>query len=236
MSGVGTGRRRGRPRGRSATRDAIAEVARRQFAGSGYDRTTMRTIAAEAGVDPALVVHFFGSKQRLFVSVLELPFDPSAVLPAVLAGDSKDAGRRLAEFVADVLDDPAQRDRFAAVVRAAASEPAAAELLRSLLAERVYPYFVEAFGGDNAELRQNLIGSFLVGLVMTRHVARLEPIASADKARLVELLAPTLQPRRRDPRTVPQAGNTGRMALGSNPLHSYVRRPGGRGLGRALSA
>ena len=117
MSGVGTGRRRGRPRGRSATRDAIAEVARRQFAGSGYDRTTMRTIAAEAGVDPALVVHFFGSKQRLFVSVLELPFDPSAVLPAVLAGDSKDAGRRLAEFVADVLDDPAQRDRFAAVVR-----------------------------------------------------------------------------------------------------------------------
>ncbi|MGZ4561748.1 MAG: TetR/AcrR family transcriptional regulator, partial [Mycobacteriaceae bacterium] len=120
-------------------------------------------------------------------------FDPSAVLPAVLAGDSKDAGRRLAEFVADVLDDPAQRDRFAAVVRAAASEPAAAELLRSLLAERVYPYFVEAFGGDNAELRQNLIGSFLVGLVMTRHVARLEPIASAAKARLVELLAPTLQ-------------------------------------------
>ena len=78
------------------------------------------------------------------MSVLELPFDPSAVLPAVLAGDRKDAGRRLAEFVADVLDDPAQRDRFAAVVRAAASEPAAAELLRSPLAERVYPYFVEA--------------------------------------------------------------------------------------------
>ena len=186
-------RQRGRPPGRSDTREAIGAAARRQFADVGYDRTTMRTIAAEAGVDPALVVHFFGSKQRLFVSVVELPFDPMTVLPAVLAGDREDAGRRLAEFVADALDDPPQRDRFAALVRAAASEPAAADLLRSLLAERVYPHFVEAFGDDHPQLRQNLIGAFVVGLVMTRQVARLEPIASADRAQLVQLLAPTLQ-------------------------------------------
>jgi AcrR family transcriptional regulator len=153
----------------------------------------MRTVAAEAGVDPALVVHFFGSKQRLFVSVLDLPFDPAVVLPAVLAGNRRNAGRRLAEFVADLLEDPAQRDRLAALVRAAASEPAAADLLRSVLAERVYPHFVAAFGAGEAELRQNLIGSVLVGLVMTSEVARLEPIASLGRARLVEVLAPVLQ-------------------------------------------
>lgn len=190
---MGSGRRRGRPPGRSVSREVIADAARRQFAASGYDRTTMRSIAAEAGVDPALIVHLFGSKQRMFVAVLGLPFDPSVVLPIVLAGERKDAGRRLAELMAAVLDDPAQRDRLAAIVRAAASEPAAAELLRSVLTEQVYPHFVAAFGTDDAPLRQNLIGSFLVGLVMTRHVAHLEPIASVDRARLVELLAPTLQ-------------------------------------------
>ncbi|HZC73615.1 MAG TPA: TetR family transcriptional regulator [Jatrophihabitans sp.] len=193
MSSGVTGRSRGRPRGQSNTRETIAEAARRQFARNGYDRTTMRTVAAEAGVDPALVVHFFGSKQRLFVSVLDLPFDPAVVLPAVLAGNRRNAGRRLAEFVADLLEDPAQRDRLAALVRAAASEPAAADLLRSVLAERVYPHFVAAFGAGEAELRQNLIGSVLVGLVMTREVARLEPIASLGRARLVEVLAPVLQ-------------------------------------------
>lgn len=190
---VQKGRGRGRPPGGGSTKEAIVEVARRQFATGGYDRTTMRTIATEVGVDPALVVHFFGSKQRLFLSVLEMPFDAPAVLKAVRSGGRKGAGRRMAEFVADVLCDPPKRDRLAAMVRAAASEPAAADLLRSLLTERVYPHFVEAFGGDHPELRQNLIGSFLVGLLMTRHVAGLEPIASADRAQLIELLAPTFQ-------------------------------------------
>jgi len=186
-------RGRGRPPGPSTTRDAIADAARSQFASNGYDRTTMRSVAAEAGVDPALVVHFFGSKQRLFVSVLDLPFDPAVVLPAVLGGDRENAGRRLGELIADVLVDASRRNQLAALVRAAASEPAAADLLRSMLTERVYPHFVASFGSDDAELRQNLIGSLLVGLVMTREVARLEPITSLDRARLVDVLAPALQ-------------------------------------------
>jgi len=184
--------RPGRRPGTSTTRDAIADAAGRQFAELGYDRTTIRGIAREAGVDPALVVHFFGSKQRLFADVVELPFDAAEVLPRLLEGDRADIGRRFATFVVGVLESGG-REAMVGLVRAAASEPAAAEAVRELVTRRVIGTIVDAIGSDDAPLRASLVGAQVVGLVMARHVVGVEPLASTDPQSLIEAIAPTFQ-------------------------------------------
>jgi AcrR family transcriptional regulator len=183
----------GRRPGASGTRDAIAEAARRQFAERGFDRATIRSIAREAGVDPALVAHFFGSKQQLFVAVTELPFDPDEALPALLAGDRAEIGRRFARLVVGLLEEPASRGTIVGLVRAAATEPEAAKTVRSIIGERVLGVVARELGADDAELRASLAGSQVVGLVMARHVVGLEPLASLSGQQLVEALAPTFQ-------------------------------------------
>ena len=188
-----SGRRPGRRPGESGTREAIAGAARRLFAERGYDRTTLRAIAAEAGVDPALVVHFFGSKQALFLSVVELPFEPAEVLPEVLAGDRGAVGGRFARFVVGVLENPEARSRITAIVRAAASEPEAARVMRELISGRVIGPLAEALGADDARLRATLVGSQVVGLVMARVVVGVEPLASLEPEALTRAVAPTFQ-------------------------------------------
>src|SRR5215211_1809436 len=114
-------RRPGRPPGDSRTQEAIAAAARRQFAELGYERTTIRGVAQEAGVDPALVHHFFDSKQKLFLSVTELPFRPEETLPRVLAGRRSEAGLRLARFAVGLLENPESGEVMTGILRAAAS-------------------------------------------------------------------------------------------------------------------
>jgi AcrR family transcriptional regulator len=184
---------RGRRPGQSGTREAILAAASRQFSERGYDRTSLRSIASEAGVDPALVTHFFGSKQRLFVEVVEFPFDPAEVLPRVLAGDPEGIGRRLAELLVSVLEDPQARARVLGVVRAAASEPEAARMVRELLTREVWAPGAALLGVEDAELRMNLVGSQIVGMVMARYVVGAEPLASLPPEELVDAIGPTLQ-------------------------------------------
>jgi AcrR family transcriptional regulator len=188
-----TRRSRGRRRGETRTREAILASARRLFAERGYDRTSLRAIAADAGVDPALVAHFFGSKQRLFVEVVELPFDPAETLPRILAGDPAAVGTRLAELIVGLLETPEARARITGVVRAAASEPEAARMVRELLMREVWAPAAAALGADDAELRMNLVGSQIVGLVMARYVVGAEPLASLPAEELVAAIGPTLQ-------------------------------------------
>jgi AcrR family transcriptional regulator len=184
---------RGRRPGPSGTREAIVVAARRQFAERGYDRTSLRSIAAEAGVDPALVSHFFGSKQLLFVGVVEFPFDPAEVLPRVLGGDPETVGIRLAELIVGMLETPEARARITGVVRAAASEPEAARMVRELLMREVWAPAAALLGVDDAELRMNLVGSQIVGLVMARYIVGAEPLASLPPDELVGAIGPTLQ-------------------------------------------
>jgi AcrR family transcriptional regulator len=183
----------GRRPGLSVTRAAIFDAARRQFAELGYDRTTIRSVAAEAGVDPALVLHYFGSKQQLFLAVVELPFEPAAVLPGLLAGDRRKVGERLARMFVAVLEDLDVRNRWTAVLRAAASEPAAAEMLREILTKRIFEPLAELLGVEDARLRANLVGSQVVGVVMARHVVEVEPLASLPGEALARAIGPTLQ-------------------------------------------
>jgi AcrR family transcriptional regulator len=186
-------KRSGRRPGESGTREAILRSARSQFAKRGYDRTTIRAIAAGAGVDPALVSHFFGSKQQLFLSVVELPFEPDIVLPSLVAGDRAQVGERLARFIVSVLEDPDARSRITGMVRAAATEPAAARMLRELLTRRVFVPLADALGVDDARLRANLVGSQIVGLVMARYIVAVEPLGTLPTEDVVRAIAPTLQ-------------------------------------------
>jgi AcrR family transcriptional regulator len=186
-------RRTGRRPGQSGTREAILAAARRQFGERGFDRATIRSIAREAGVDPALVTHFHGSKQRLFLAAVELPFDPEELLPAALAGDRTEAGRRLAELLVGVLEDPPRRSVVVGIVRSAVSEPEAARMVRELIGERILGVAARELSTDDAPLRASLVGSQIVGVVMARYVVGIEPLASLAADRLVDAIAPPLQ-------------------------------------------
>src|SRR5918994_4075867 len=186
-------RRSGRRPGPSGTREAILAAARHQFGERGFDRATIRSIARKAGVDPALVTHFHGSKQRLFLAAVELPFEPEQALPAALAGDPAEAGRRLAELLIGVLEDPARRSVVLGIVRSAATEPEAARMVREIVGERILGVAARELNTDDAPLRASLVGSQVVGVVMARYVVGIEPLASLPADRLVEVLAPTLQ-------------------------------------------
>ncbi len=185
--------RAGRRPGNSGTREAIERAARRQFAELGYDRTSVRQVAIEAGVDPGLVTHFHGTKQQLFVAVADLPFDPPAVLPGLLAGDPAGAGARLARFVAGVLETEEGRRRVTGLVRAAASEPAAARMVRERIARELLTPLAAQLGADEPALRASLVAAQMVGLVMARHVVAVEPLASLPAERLADAIAPVLQ-------------------------------------------
>lgn len=183
----------GRRPGNSGTRQAIVVAARRQFAEHGYDRTSMRQVALEAGVDPTLVSHFHGSKQQLFLDVVELPFQPSEVLPGLLRGDPDEAGMRLARFALSVLESPEGRGRVVALVRAAATEPEAARLVRELLTREVLTPLAAGIGADDPAYRGALVMSQVVGLTMARYIVAVEPLASRPAGAVAADLAPTLQ-------------------------------------------
>jgi AcrR family transcriptional regulator len=172
---------------------AILEAARRLFAEQGYDRTSMRAIALEAGVDPALVSHFHGSKQALFVASVELPFDPAEVLPPILAGDPGTIGTRLASFIVGLLETDEGRRRITGLVRAAASEPEAARMMRDVITSQIVGTLAQGLGADDPELRASFAGSQIVGLVMARYVVGVEPLASLPADDVVRVIGPALQ-------------------------------------------
>jgi AcrR family transcriptional regulator len=185
--------RSGRRRGDSGTRDAIRAAAIRQFAERGYDRTSLRSIAADAGVDPALVGYFFTSKQRLFVEVTELPVAPERVVAAVFDGDRDGLGLRLATFLVNAFEQPEARRRLIGLVRAAASEPEAARIFRERIATQIFARIVNALDVPDADVRASLLASQIAGLIMARYVIALEPLASLPPQRIVTAIAPNLQ-------------------------------------------
>jgi AcrR family transcriptional regulator len=183
-----TSHTRGRRPAGSDTKAAIVAAARTRFSEHGYPGTTLRAIAADAEVDPRLITHFFGSKQQLFAAVVELPFDPQAVFPMLLGGGGEDVGRRLAEFVLGLLENPQSRNVLTGIIRAAASEQAAAEQLRERVVMRVLLPLAEQLGADRPELRASLVGSQAVGLAFARHVVGIPGLVDADRGELAVFL------------------------------------------------
>lgn len=163
------------------------------FATVGYDRTSMRQVAIESGVDPALVTHYFGSKVRLFVESADLPADPAVVVTMLVEGPREEAGLRLASFALQTLESEEGRGRMLSLVRAATSEPEAGRLLRERITADMLEPVAQQIGGDRAAYRASLVLMHIIGLAMARYVIRVEPLAGLPAEELVADLAPRLQ-------------------------------------------
>ena len=188
-----TVRRVGRRAGGPDTRSEVLAAARSEFAAKGYDRTTIRAVAAAAGVDAALVHHYFGSKDDLFLAALEIPFDPRIVVPQVLAGGPSGLGERLLRTFLSIWDDPVARMPLLALVRSAMSSDGAADLLRSGMLRLIFAPLAQTLAEPDAQVRAQLVASQLLGLVTARYVLVLEPLASMPAEEVVRHIAPTLQ-------------------------------------------
>lgn len=184
---------RGRRPGGPDTRGAILAAARELFAVHGYRGTTIRGVAGAAGVDPALVHHYFGSKDDLFLASLEAPADPRLVLGAVFEPGVAGAGERLLDAVLGVWDEPEGRRRLLTVVRTGLGEPGGADLLRDGFLRLVVTRIRQLLPAHEADLRAELVATQMLGLITARYVLAMEPLASLPRAEVVRLVGPTLQ-------------------------------------------
>jgi AcrR family transcriptional regulator len=192
--------RTGRRPGNQDTREAILAAARAAFAERGIDGASIRLIAGGAGVDPALVHHYFGTKDQLFLAALQAPIDPDQVIPPILAGGLDGVGERLVATMLSVWDSPAGAGAVA-LVRSAVSNEQIAAMLREFVVSRILKRIVKELQLDPVEglLRGGLVASQIAGLIMMRYVIRVEPVASADIRTIAALVGPTVQRYLTDP-------------------------------------
>lgn len=175
---------------RRRTEQAILEAAREAFATTGYERTTIRAVASAAGVDPALVMQYFGSKEQLFGEAARWPDEVQTVTTASRA-----------ELAAAALHDALERfegagtDREAAValMRSCLTHPEATRVVRDEVMHERIAAVARTIGGDEADLRAGLLGACVIGVSMARHVLGVEPVASASREDLERLLEPALR-------------------------------------------
>jgi AcrR family transcriptional regulator len=185
--------RTGRRPGGSGTRDDILQAARKLFAERGYAGATIRAIAQEAGVDGALIHHFFASKEGVFAAAIEDTFAPAEMLPPVLQAGIEGMGERLVRTFLNKWEEPTTDQQLLAVLRSAVSNEEAAQLLRNFLTQELLGRIGQALKGEDAELRATLIGAQLVGVAFLRYVMAYGPIAHMPTESLVHLLSPTIQ-------------------------------------------
>ena len=211
-------RRTGRRTGDSGTREAILGAARKRFGDHGYTGATIRAIAADAGVDPALVHHFFGTKEGLFAAAMRLPLVPGELIDAALAPGARPPGRSLGEHLMRMAlsawDVSEIRDTFLGLLGSAMTSEQATTMLREFIADSILGRLAEvagprgaasagdpgspagaegAEGAEGADYRAALVASQVLGLALTRYVLRLEPLAAASQDELAVAIGPTLE-------------------------------------------
>jgi AcrR family transcriptional regulator len=187
-------RRSGRRPGNQDTKQSILEAAREVFAERGFDKASIRAIAAAAKVDPALVHHYFGTKDKLFLASMNSPIDPGELVPKALIGPREEAGERLVRLVLSVWDSPAGTAALA-LLRSAMSNEWTARLMREFVVTQVLRRAVTELAIDEAEapLRSALLATQIAGLIVVRYILKVEPVAGADAEDLVRLIGPTVQ-------------------------------------------
>jgi AcrR family transcriptional regulator len=174
-------------------RTSVVDAARAMFRARGYLGTTMKGVAAAAGVAPEVVRRYYDNKETLFAAVLQLPVDPAAAIPRLLAPGLDGMGERLVRFVLDKLGDPRARGDLIGLFQSGAAAGRAAGPMAEFLQESVIDRVVKVLGVPDARLRVGLITSFLVGILVSRYIMKVEPLASMPEDDLVRLLAPTVQ-------------------------------------------
>ena len=183
---------RGRRPGTPDTREEILAAARELFATSGFATTSIRGVAAKAGVDPSLVHHYFDSKADLFVAALRVRIDPREALRPVVEGGPDGAGERLVRVLLSVWGDEQTRMPLLGLVRGV-MDPAGATLVRDALFGLVLGPVVAGLGLDQPERRTVLVASQLAGIVMLRYVLEAPPMVAMTDDELVAAYGPTLQ-------------------------------------------
>jgi AcrR family transcriptional regulator len=175
------------PRRSDATRAAILDAARRRFADDGYDRATVRAIARQAGIDPSMVIRYFGSKEELFARVVDVTLDIPD--PAEIA--AQDLGRVLVTHFLDLWE----RDTvLVTLLRVGVTNAAGAQRMRDVFREQLVPA-AAAFGPDPADAprRAALVASQILGVALLRYVLNFGPVAQMSREDVVSWLAPTVE-------------------------------------------
>lgn len=173
-----------RARNAGQTRADILEAARRRFGSDGYERTTLRAVAADVGIDPALVIRYFGNKQDLFAAAAEFTLD----LPDLAEVEPDEvAGALLSSFFAVWEEDAT----FVALLRAAMTSPTAADTMRHVFATQVAPKLA-VVTPDNPAQRAGLMGAFVIGLAATRYVLANPAVADLSRDELVRWVGPVI--------------------------------------------
>jgi AcrR family transcriptional regulator len=185
--------RSGRRPGTPETRDAILAVARRGFATRGYQATSLRAIATEAGVDPALVIHYFGSKEGLFTAATGMPASLPELFASFAGLPARDRVQALVRGYLEMVDSDESRNAIIALVRSAVSNETAAATLRDFMTAQLLPVIVAMTDEPDARLRASLVAAQLIGTAMLRHVLRVEPLARATHDEIVALMAPAIE-------------------------------------------
>ena len=189
----GARRRGGRRPGGSSSREKILEVARLAFPANGYAGTSLRGIARDAGVDPSLIVQFFGSKAGLFGAVVEWPFDASQIGAQIREVPTERVGEYTARVFISHWDRDEHRNPIISLIHAALADPAAAAMLREFITVNLTLPMVERVGADRPQFRAALLASQLLGFGLSRYALAFDALISAAHEDLVAALGATLQ-------------------------------------------
>jgi AcrR family transcriptional regulator len=188
-----------RPLGSPDARQAVLDAARELFAELGFERTTMRAVATRAGVDPALIYHYFGDKDGLLFATLQPPADAATVFAGLAAttADRTGADQTGEELVRRLIglweERPEVREQMAAILRTGLSHDRAAGLLRDILSSFILAALGDVLADDRRELRTALIGSHIGGLMLARYILKVPGAAAASPEDLVQAVGPVVQ-------------------------------------------
>lgn len=183
--------RRGRRTGRPDTRGAILSAAHLLFTSHGFEATSIRAVARQAGVDPALVHHYFGDKVELLLGTVEITLDPRRLIHLAVSEEPRALGRRLVSTVLTVWESPLGATLVAVVRDQPALFHAFADVIAATVTEAVLGDL--GFTGDEGQARLAVIETIVGGILMTRYVARMEPMASLPPPQVIRLLGPLVQ-------------------------------------------
>lgn len=173
---------------RKRTEAAVLAAARRQFAEHGFERTTIRSIATDAGVDPALVMQLYGNKEQLFGAAAKVGFDPPG---AVETPD--DLAKAAASHLFAGFEDPDRRAGSEALLRSSLTHPLAGRILRDEVVAPAQAAVADLMGGDDAELRAAVLNACTLGVAISRYLLKVPAIAGVDQAEIERVLEPALR-------------------------------------------
>ncbi|TCC11079.1 TetR family transcriptional regulator [Kribbella soli] len=188
-----TGRTPGRRPGGPDTRGEIVQAARESFADKGFAATSIRAVARQAGVDAALVHHYFDSKDELFIEAMAIPVDPRRIAAQIVDGPRDEIGRRIATVFLGVWESPDGQQRMKALFRSVVTSDEVARMMREGITQMIIQPVAQVLDVPDAQLRVGLVATQLVGTAIVRYLVGLEPIASIDIETLIDRLAPVLQ-------------------------------------------